>query len=443
MLEKFFKLRANGTTVGTEVVGGATTFMTLSYIVFVQPIVLSGAGMDQGAVMVATCVSSAIACLLMAFLANYPIALAPAMGHNFYFAVVVATRLNGDWQTALGAVMISGALFVLLSIFGVRARLISIVPESLRHAIAVGIGLLIALYGLQSSGILVNTGGRVGPPTGIGSLSEPAVLLAIFGLAAVGVLMALRIKGAILISILLAAVAGLFMGIFEYEGTVSVPPSVAPTLFRFDIVGAFKLGLLDVIFVFFFLDLFDTIGTLIAVGEQGGFMKPEGLPRARQALLSDAIGTVAGAALGTSTVTSYVESASGIAQGARTGLASVVTAALMLLALFFSPLVKMVSAGHEVGGVMIYPAIGPALVVVGAIIMSSCLKIAWRDMTEALPCFLTITVIGFTMQITEGIAFGFITYSFLKLITGRGKKVHWLLYLLSVLFILRFVFLQG
>jgi AGZA family xanthine/uracil permease-like MFS transporter len=419
---------------------GLTTFLTMAYIIFVQPVVLKAAGMDPGAVLVATCLSSALATLLMAFLANYPIAVAPAMGHNFFFAFSVVGLMKVPWQVALGAVAIAGIIFILTAGFGLRERLITAIPESLKHAIAVGIGLLIAVVGLEWAGVIVDSPGTL---VTLGNLKSPPVLLALFGLTVMAVLFVLKVRGAVLWGILAATVAGLAFGLVRYHGLVSRPPSLAPTLFQLDVLGAFKPEMISVIFVFFFLALFDTVGTLVGVTQQAGLMKNGELPRARQALLTDAIGTVCGAALGTSTVTAYIESATGVAAGGRTGLANIVTAALFLLSLLFYPLVQMIGGGYEAApGVMLYPVIAPALILVGTMMMSGVRLIPWDDMTEAIPAFLTIILMPLSVSITEGIAFGFISYALLKLVSGRGREVHWFIYLFAALFLVRYIALE-
>ncbi|MBI4550782.1 MAG: NCS2 family permease, partial [Candidatus Latescibacteria bacterium] len=317
VLERWFRLREQGTTVRTEAIAGVTTFMTLSYIFFVQPAVLKAAGMDPGAVLVATCVASALGTLIMGLFANYPIALAPGMGHNFFFAFTVCIGMNIPWQTALGAVCISGVLFILLASVGLRERIIDAIPTSLKSSIAVGIGLLIAFVGFQWAGLVVDTPGTL---VGLGNLTSPPVLLSSFGFVVIAALMAARVPGAILWGIVAAAVAGLPFGLVTYQGIASVPPSLAPTLFQLDVIDPFRRGIVTVIFIFFFLDLFDTIGTLIGVSQQAGFIRDGKLPRARQALLADAVASVIGALAGTSTVLSYIESAAGVAAGGRTGL---------------------------------------------------------------------------------------------------------------------------
>ncbi len=436
-LERLFGLREAGTTPSREFVAGATTFATMSYIVFVQPAVLGAAGMPQGSVMVATCIASAVGTLLMALLANYPVALAPAMGHNFFFAYTVVLAMGIPWQVALGAVFISGTLFVLLSTVGLREKIIEAVPASLKHAIACGIGLLIALIGLEWAGIVVS---KPGTFIGLGTLSATPTVVAITGFMVTAILMALRFRCAILVGIGVSAIVGLSTGVVSYAGIVSPPPSLAPTLLRLDIMGALGQGLLTVIFVFFLLDLFDTVGTLIGVAEEGGFMKDGRLPRAREALLADAIGTVTGSLLGTSTVTSYIESASGIGAGGRTGLTSVVVAALFLLALFFSPLVEMIGSGYHEGNTVLYPVIAPALVVVGSLMLRGIRLIDWDEPTESIPAFITLITIPVTFSITDGLGFGFITYTTLKLFTGRLREGSLLVHIISVLFVVRYLF---
>jgi AGZA family xanthine/uracil permease-like MFS transporter len=439
MLQRLFKLKENDTSVSQEMVGGLTTFMTMAYIIFVQPAVLSAAGMDFGAVMVATCVSSAIAIFFMAFLANYPIALAPAMGHNFFIVYTVCLTMGVPWQTALGANFISGVVFIILSFFGFRESLVNSIPTSLKQAIAVGIGLFIALIGFQWAGIVTYTPGTI---VGLGDLHSPPVLLAILGLFIITILYTLRIKGAIVIGIIATAVIGIPLGIVKYYGVLSTPPSISPTFLKLNVAAAFTLSLLPTIFILFFLDLFDTVGTLIGVSEQAGFVKEGKLPRARQALLSDAIGTVTGTIMGTSTVTSYIESSTGVASGARTGLANVTTGILFLIALLFYPLVKMIGGGYMSDGGVLYPVTAPALIIVGTLMMSGVTKINWKDFTEAIPAFLTIVIMPYAYSITEGIAVGFIFYTVLKLVTGKIKDVHPILIIFTVLFILRYIFLM-
>ncbi len=439
-LDRRFALAAHGTTVRTEGLAGATTFLTMAYIIFVQPALLSAAGMDFGAVLVATCLSTAFATALMALTANYPIAVAPAMGHNFFFAYTVVVGMQVPWRVALGGVAIAGAVFVLTAGVGLRERLITAIPASIKHAIAAGIGLLIAMVGLQWAGLVVAAPGTL---VTLGDLHSPPVLLAVGGLTLTSILMARLVPGAMLWGILATTAAGLPLGLVRYQGLASRPPSIRPTLLQLDVAGAFAPGMVAVIFVFFFLALFDSVGTLVAVSEQAGLMREGRLPRARQALLADAIGTIAGAMLGTSTVTAYVESGAGVAAGGRTGLTSLVTAALFLLALFLHPLARMIGGGYEAGGVTLYPVVAPALVLVGTMMIGGLRHVPWDDPTESIPSFLTVIMMPLTLSITEGIAFGLTAYVVLKAGAGRARDVHPLIYAFAALFVLRYAFLRG
>ncbi len=440
MIDGLFDLEEAGTNVRTEIVAGVTTFMTMSYIIFVQPAVLGAAGMNPGAVMVATCLSSAIAMVLMAVLTNYPIALAPAMGHNFFFAYIVVLTLGYSWQVALGSVFIAGLIFILLSTVGLREKLMIVLPDCLKNGIPVGIGLLIALVGLEWSGIVV--GHQVTYVT-LGNLKSAPTLVSVFGLLLIALLLALRIRGAILIGIVATSILGLIVGVIEFKGIVSAPPSILPTMLKLQFPNVFKdPNLLTVIFIFLFLDMFDTIGTLIGVGQQSGLMVDGKLPRARQALLTDAISTSAGALLGTSTITAYIESASGISAGGRTGLTNVVTALLMIGAIFFHPIIQMIGAGYKIqDGVTLYPVIAPALIIVGGLMFKNIVNVEWDDFTESIPAFLTLIIMPLAFSITEGISIGVISYSLLKLFTGKRKEVHWLIYFFAILFIARYIWL--
>lgn len=442
MLNQFFKFEENGTTLKQEISGGVTTFMTMAYIIFVQPVVMSAAGMDMGAVLVATCLASALATFLMGILANYPIALAPGMGHNFFFAYAVVLTMGYSWQQALGAIFISGVLFILLAFVGLREKLINSLPASLKSAIAVGIGLLIAMVGMQWSGLVVDNPGTL---VALGNITSPAVLLSLLGLTVIAVLLALQIRAAILIGIMVSLAAGLLTGMVEYGGIIGAVPSVQPTFFQLDIAGALQAGMLSIIFIFFFLDMFDTVGTLVGISQEAGFIKEDGhLPRARQALLADAIGTVSGTLLGTTTITSYIESSSGVSSGARTGFASIVTGLLFLLALFFAPLLKMIGGGIEISeGIILYPVIAPALIIVGTYMMKNVKHIPWDDFSEAIPAFLTIIIMPLTFSITEGIAFGFISFTLLKAVQGKLKTVPLLISIFAALFVLRYIFLMD
>ena len=433
MLERFFKLTERNTTWQREVSGGATTFMTLSCIIFVQPVVMNAAGMDLESALVATCVASAVATFMMGLVANYPISLAPAMGHNFFFTYVVVLTLGYTWQQALGAIFISGVLFLALSLVGLREQLFHAIPATLKNAIAVGIGLLIAVVGFEWSGMIVDNPGTL---VGLGQLSSAPVLLSLFGVTVMAILLALEVRAAILLGILATMLAGLATGMLEYEGLVGPIPSITPTLFQLDVWGALQAGMVSIIFIFFFLDLFDTVGTLIGVTQEAGLLKSDGtLPRARWAFLSDAVGT--------STVTSYVESATGISVGARTGLANMVTGSLFLVAIFFTPLVRMIAGGMDPGqGLVLYPVVAPALIIVGCYMLQQVKRIDWDNFTEAFPAFLTILIMPMTFSITEGISFGFISYTLLKAVTGRFRKVPLLIRVFALLFVLRYLFLS-
>jgi AGZA family xanthine/uracil permease-like MFS transporter len=443
-LERRFQLSRHGTRVRTEILAGATTFATLSYILFVQPAVLEAAGMDFGAVLWATCLASALGTLLMAFMANYPIAVAPAMGHNFYFAFTVcgAVAVGGmgySWPEALAAVFVASALFVLLSTVGLRERVLEQMPACLQRAIPGGIGLLIALVGLEWSGIVVAV-----PSTyiGLGDLGQPPALAAWTGIAVAALLLARGTRGAILSGIVAATLMGAALGFVEYRGLFGLPVVNEPAAFQLDLPGLVRSpDAVLVVLVFFFLALFDTIGTLVGVAEKAGLLVNGKLPRARRALLADAIGTTCGAMLGTSTITSYIESAAGVAEGGRTGLTAVVVAVGFLLAIAFSPLIQMVGGGIETESGRLYPCVAPALVIVGCLMLQPLSRIAWDDWSEAFPAFLTLVMMPFTFSITEGIAFGFISYAALKLAAGRAHEVRALVAFFAVAFLLRALFL--
>ncbi len=428
MLEKLFGLKEHNTSVRRELVAGFTNFMTISYIIFVQPSILSQSGMDTGAVMFATCISSAIATFFMAFLTNYPVVLAPGMGLNAYFAFEVCLGSGLPWQEALGIVFIAGLLFSILSFVGIREAIMNAVPTSLQNAIAIGIGLFIAFIGLQMSGIITKH-----PATYItrGDILSTPVLLSIFGIGVTLALIARRVKGAILIGILIAAIANLIFGVASFNGIVGMPPDPTPTLFKLRIPNIFtKLELIPVIFVFFAIDMFDSIGTLTAIGYRAQLMEAGKLAKARNALLTDAGSTVGGALLGTSTVTCYIESAAGITEGGRTGLTAVCTGIFMLLALFFEPLVKIIGGGYPIN-----PIIAPALIVVGGLMLRNITQIDWEDVTESIPAFLTMLMMPLSFSITDGIGFGFISLAFLKLVTGRRKEIHPIIYYFALFFI--------
>lgn len=467
-LERKFYLTENKTSLGTEVMAGTTTFMTMAYIIFVQPAVLSQAGMDFDAVMVATCLSAAIASILMGILANYPIALAAGMGQNFFFAFTVVIAAGVPWETALGIVLCSGILFMLLNIFRLRQALLDAIPESLKHSIAAGIGFFIAFIGLAEAGIITrNNDPLIGAvfqgdfqpdalvgrlkfyeyATGavkLGNLSNPSTLLTLFGLAVILFFLMRKVKGAILWGILLTFLLALITGKVEWKGVVSAPPSLAPTFFKVDILGVFRWELIPIVIVFFFTDFFDTIGTLIGVGDRAGFMKDGKLPRASRALWADATGTVVGAMLGTSTVTSYIESAAGVEDGGRTGLTAITTGLLFLLAIFFAPLVRMVGGGVPAAAgsaLTLYPITAPALIVVGSMMIRSAAKVEWSDATDAIPAFLVMIGMPLTYSISDGLAFGFISYSLLRIFSGKTFKTSWLVHALALIFAARYIFL--
>jgi AGZA family xanthine/uracil permease-like MFS transporter len=439
MLQRLFKMDELGTSVRTEFLGGTTTFMTMAYIVFVNPAVLSGAGMDFGAVMTATCISAAVATLAMGLAANYPIALAPGMGENFFFLTVVL-GMGVSWEVALAAVFVSGVVFFILTFARIREMVIDAVPDSLKHAIAVGIGLFIAFVGLTGAGIVERS--DLGGLLKLGDVSRAPTLVACAGLILTIVLMARRFKGAILVGILFSTSMAWALGLVHWQGLVAAPPSLAPTFLRLDLRGLLDAAMVPVVVIFLFMAVFDAIGTLIGVSDQAGLLKDGKLPRATPALLADSSGTVVGSLLGTSTVTAYLESATGVEVGARTGLANMVTGALFALALFFSPIVKMVGGGITMeDGTQLSPMTAPALIVVGAIMVGNIRKIDWSDLTEYFPAFLVIVGIPFCNSIADGIAFGFVVYPLFKLLTGRAREASPLVYALGILFLARYLFL--
>jgi len=441
LIERFFKLKSLNSDIRTEVIAGGTTFMTMAYIIFVNPSMIAQTGMDFGAATMATCLSAAAATIMMGLYANYPIALAAGMGENAFFTYVVCLTMGISWQVALGCVFIEGIIFILMTLFKWRQAIINSIPASLRYSVACGIGMLIAFVGLIDAGFIV---GHPSTLVTLGNLTNLPSLLVVFGLIVTGVMMTKRIKGAMLWGILINAVTGVLLGLVKYQGVVSLPPSMQPTFMKMDLVGAFNLGLLSIVFIFLFMDIFDTMGTLAGVAELGGLMKDGKIPRAGRAMLSDAVGTCVGAACGTPTVTSYIESASGIASGGRSGLTSVVTGLLFLLAIFFYPLIKMVGGGFvNAAGQTLHPVTAPALIIVGSMMMRSVVKIDWKDYTESIPAFLVIILMPLTFSIASGLAIGFISFSALKLFSGRGKEVPWLVYLLALLFVIRFVYLQA
>jgi AGZA family xanthine/uracil permease-like MFS transporter len=426
MLDSIFKLDENKTTVRTEVVAGVTTFLTMAYIIFVNPDILSKAGMPRDAVFASTCIAAAVGCALMAFLANYPIALAPGMGLNAYFAFGVVGGMGHTWQVALGCVFLSGILFFILSVLPVREWIVNAIPKSLKMAIAAGIGLFLALIALQSAKIVVDHPATL---VGAGDLKSWPVILAALGFVLIIALEQFKVPGAVIIGVLAVTAASIAVGASKFGGVVGTPPSPAPVFLQMDLAGALKVGLLTVVFAFLFVDLFDNTGTLIALAHRGGFMNKDGtVPRLRGALIADSTAAMAGAAIGTSTTTSYIESASGINAGGRTGLTSIVVGILFLAALFLSPLAASVPPW----------ATAPALFYVACLMARGLTEIEWGDVTESAPAMVTALAMPFTFSIAEGIAFGFITYAAIKLAAGRWKEIHPAVAILAALFVLKF-----
>lgn len=450
LLDRAFRLREAGTSVRTELVAGATTFVTLSYILFVQPAVLSdpACGMDASGVLFATCVASAVACFLMAWWGKHPIALAPAMGQNFFFAFTVCAAMGFTWQEALAANLIAGLVFLSLSGVGFREAVMHAIPTPLMHAISAGIGLLIALVGLEWAGIVVDHPVLL---VAMGDLTSPVALLSLFGLLVCAVLLVRGVPGGLLIGVFATAAAGLGAGalgateLVRFTGVVGAPPSPSATAFQLDLAGLFARPITDwltVIAVFVILDLFDTVGTLVGVADRAGLLEDGRLPRARGALAADAAGTSLGALLGTSTVTSYVESAAGVAAGGRTGLTALTTGVLLLLALFFRPLVEMLGGAVVIDGVTYRPVIAPVLILIGVLMIRSAARIEWDDVATAIPAFLTMAMMMLSVSITEGIAFGFLSWSLLSIPAGRFRRTPALVHLLALLFLLRYVLLE-
>nr|WP_256835496.1 NCS2 family permease [Pseudomonas oleovorans] len=428
MLERLFQLKAHNTTVRTEVLAGITTFLTMAYILFVNPEMLAKTGMDHGAVFVATCLAGAIGSLIMGLLANYPIALAPGMGLNAFFTYTVVMTMGYSWQTALGAVFLSGAIFFLLSIFKIREWIINSIPLALRAGIAAGIGLFLAIIALKNAGIVVDHPATL---VGLGDMSKGGALLACLGFFVIAALAYRKVTGAVMIGILLVTGLSIALGLSELQGVVSMPPSLMPTLLQLDIAGALDIGLISVIFAFLFVDLFDTSGTLVGVAQKANLLDKDGkMPRLGRALLADSSATMAGAALGTSTTTSYIESAAGISAGGRTGLTACVVAALFLLALFFAPLA---------GAVPAY-ATAPALLFVAVLMMSSLAQIDWDDLTVAAPVVIAALAMPLTFSIANGIAFGFIAWTAVKVLAGRWRELNPAMWVLSALFVVKLAY---
>jgi adenine/guanine/hypoxanthine permease len=427
-MEKLFQLKENGTTVRIEIIAGITTFLTMAYILAVNPGILSDAGMPADSVFTATALASLIATLVMAFVAKLPFALAPGMGLNAFFAYAVVLGMGYSWQFALTAVFLEGIIFIILTMLNVREAIINLIPQNIKKAISVGIGLFIAFIGLQNAGIIVDNPATL---VGLGDFASSATLLAAVGLIIIAVLNAFNIRGSLLWGILATTIIGIPMGVTDVTGfsLFRTPPSLAPIFFQFEFSQILSVDMLIVLFTFLFVDMFDTVGTLIGVSTKAGMMTPDGtIPRAKQALLADSIGTTVGAILGTSTVTTYVESAAGVEEGGRTGLTALVVAILFFLALFLSPLFLLVPAA----------ATAPALILVGVFMMSPVRDIEFGKITEALPAFLTMVMMPLAYSIAEGIVFGLVSYVLIKLLSGKGKEVGVATYVVAAVLFLSF-----
>jgi len=428
-MERLFRLSELGTNVRTELLAGFTTFLTMAYIIVVNPAILSAAGVPFNQVFIATILAAAIGTLIMALLANYPIAIAPGMGMNAYFTSVVATQ-GVSYQVVFGTVFLAGILFIILSLTKFRQSLIESMPTSLKYGITAGIGLFIAFIGLKMSGIVVADPNSV---VVLGDLHKPVTILSIVGLFITFILIARKIKGALFIGMLITAIIGYFMGMLQMEGVVSTPPAIV--FFDLDITGVFSNSLYTVVFAFLLVTIFDTTGTMVGVAEQAGLMKDGKLPRAKSALAADAVATTVGATLGTSPSSAYVESSSGVAAGGRSGLTAFVVAILFLIALFFSPLVAAISSLSAITA--------PALIIVGCYMMEGLAKINWKEFDEAFPAFAVILTMPLTGSIATGIAIGFITYPIIKLVSGKGKDVHPIIYLFGIIFVIQMAFFPG
>ncbi|WP_297577192.1 NCS2 family permease [uncultured Deefgea sp.] len=428
MLDSFFKLKENGTDVRTEVIAGFTTFLTMAYIVFVNPSILAKTGMDFNSVFVATCLAAALGTAIMALVANYPIALAPGMGLNAYFTYTVVLGMGVSWQVALGAVFISGVIFLCVSLFKVREAIVNAIPHSLKLAISAGVGMFLAIVALKNAGVVTGSPATL---VTLGDIHAPQTLLAIFGFFLIVALEYRKVHGSIIISILAVTLMSIGMGLSEFKGVFSAPPSMAPTFMQMDLMGALDVALLGVVFVLFFVDLFDTTGTLVGVSHRAGLLDKDGkLPRLKKALLADSVAITAGAVMGTSSSTAYVESAAGTAVGGRTGLTSLVVAILFLLALWFSPLAATVPAY----------ATAPALCYVAVLMTRGLAEIEWDDLTESAPAVMTALAMPFTFSIADGIAFGFISYAVIKLLAGRFKDLSAAVLIIAALWIVKFAF---
>lgn len=428
MLEKLFKLKQNQTSLKQEAVAGLTTFMTMAYIIFVNPMMLADAGMDHGAVFVATCLAAAVGCLVMGLMANYPIALAPGMGLNAFFTYTVVGEMGYSWETALGAVFLSGICFLILSLVRIREWIVNSIPMSLRIGIAAGIGLFLALIGLKSAGIVVASPATL---VTLGDITAFPAVMAVLCFFLIIAMVQRGMKSAVILSILIITALGLMFGDVQYQGIVSMPPSIMPTFLKMDLSQVFEVTMLSVVFAFLFVDLFDTSGTLVAVAQRGGFLDEKGrLPRLNRALTADSLATIAGAAFGTSTTTSYIESTAGVSAGGRTGLTAVVVGLLFIAALFLSPLAGMIPA-YATAGTLFYVAI---------LMMSGLVHVEWEDLTEAAPVVVVCILMPLTFSIATGIAFGMISYAAIKLLTGRFSDLNVGIVVLAALFVAKFIY---
>ncbi|MEZ9394157.1 NCS2 family permease [Vibrio splendidus] len=430
ILEKLFKIKAHGSSVKDELMGGVTTFATMAYIIFVNPQIMAASGMDAGAVFVATCIGAAIGCLLMGLFANWPVGLAPGMGLNAFFSFTVVSEMGYTWEVALGAVFISGILFVGMSFYKVRQWIIESIPVSLRYAMTAGVGLFLGLIGLKTAGIVVENPATL---VSLGDFTKPEALLAAIAFLIIAVLSERKIFGAVLIGILSVTLVGMILGLVHYNGFFAAPPSLAPTFLKMDIMGALDVSMISVILAFLFVNMFDTAGTLMGVAERANLTNPETgkIEGLSKALKADSISSVAGACVGCPPVTSYVESAAGVAAGARTGLSAIVVGMLFLAAIFLSPLAGMIPA-YATSGALIYVAF---------VMMSSMQHVDWKDFTNGAPAAITALMMPLTFSIANGIALGFITYTVLKLATGKTKDVSISMYFLAAIFVAKLVFI--
>ncbi|MCK9449768.1 MAG: NCS2 family permease [Bacteroidales bacterium] len=429
MLEKYFQLTQNGTDIRTEAVAGITTFLTMAYILAVHPSILAATGMDANALFTSTALSAIIATLVMAFWAKLPFALAPGMGINAFFAYTVVLNMGYSWQFALTAVLIEGILFILLTLFNIREVIVNAIPNSLKTAISVGIGLFIAFVGMQNAEIIIPDGATI---VKLGTITSGPALLALIGVAITSFLMLKKIKGDLLIGIILTTLIGLPMGITHFQGLASLPPSFSPIFFKFDFSQIWTFDMLIIIFTFLFVDIFDTLGTLVGVATKANMLDKNGqIPQIKRAFMADAIGTTTGAILGTSAVTTFVESASGVAEGGRTGLTALVTAICFIIALFFAPLFISIPMA----------ATAPALIVVGLFMLSSIRELDLNDYSESIPAFICVLIIPLAYSISEGIALGMLSYVIINLLTGRFNKLSVSMYILAALFLLKYIFI--